>query len=156
MDIVERADVLRQSRVFRDLRTEDLVGIATLAHEHEWKSGEVLFPEEAPGGTVHLVVEGRVEARKGGRVLFVAERGNGVGSLSLLDGLPTDYEAVACTDSRTLSLLREELEEILAERQAVVTGVVQYLTGVVRGLNRRPEGDRDDEAAETRDEDDRD
>ncbi len=89
MVIVERAEVLRHTELFSNLRMEDLAGLAALVEEHEYSNQEVLFDEGEVGHELFIIVEGRVEAVKADRTLFTADPGRTVGDLSLLDGLPT-------------------------------------------------------------------
>ncbi len=147
MEVLERGEALRQAKIFRDLRVEDLAAIAALCEEREYKKGGVVFEEGAPGGTLHVVVHGKVEARKGKRTLFTAGPGRSVGSLSLLDGLPSNYTAVALESTRTLRLEREPFRTLLMERGPAVISVLEYITGVVRGLNEAPNRDDDGDRA---------
>ena len=140
MDVIERAELLSRAEMFCELSTEDLAGLATLMEEAEYAAGEEIFAEGDGGGVLYLVAEGRIEARKGDRVLFDADRGKSVGSLSLVDGLPTDYTAVAVEDTRALTLERAEFTRMLEERPPVARSVMTYLTSVIRGLNEPPGG----------------
>jgi len=139
MEVVERADYLGRAKIFNDLRTEDLAGIAALVEERRFDADRVLFEEGEAGGTLFVVTEGRIRAEKAGRTLFEAGPGRSVGSLSLLDGMPTNYRATAREPTRTLVLTRTEFTAILEERKRVAESVIGYLTGVVRGLNEGPE-----------------
>lgn len=138
MEIVERADVLRRTKLFQGVRAEDLAGIAALCREVSFEEGDTVFGEDEAGRGLFVVARGRIEARKGGRVLFTAEPGRSVGSLSLLDGRATDYRAVAVSPTEALTLGRTEFRRLLDERDAVRDAVIDYLTGVVRGLNEPP------------------
>jgi len=138
MDVVEHGEVLKKTKIFRSLRVEDIASIAALTEEVSFDAGDVLFEESAPGKELFVVSKGRVRASKGGRVLFEAGRGESVGSLSLLDGLPTDYQAKAIEDTVALRLEREPFTKLLKDRGQAVMAVIQYLTGVVRGLNENP------------------
>lgn len=142
MDMLKRGEVLRRAKIFESLRTEDLAAVAALTEERAFKKGQVIFEERDPGKALFVVVEGRIQATKGGRTLFEAVPGRSVGSLSLLDGLPTDYRAEAMEDTVTLHLEREPFKRFLQERGRAVISVLEYLTGVVRGLNEAP--DRED------------
>lgn len=139
MNIIERGEVLRTAKIFESLRVEELAAVAALTEEVRVKEGVVIFEEGGTGGTLYMVADGRVHALKGERVLFEARRGRSVGSLSLLDGLPTDYTAVAKEDSVLLRLEREPFLTFLKERSRAVPSVLSYLTGVVRGLNEAPD-----------------
>jgi len=135
MKLVERADVLRRTRLFQEVRTEDLIGVATLMREASFDEDDVLFDEGQPGGTLYVVVEGRIQALKEDRVLFTAEPDDSVGTLSLLDGFLTDYRAVARERTTALALDGEDFRNLLTAREDVTTSVIRYLAGIVRRLN---------------------
>ncbi len=116
MVIVERAEVLRHTELFSNLRMEDLAGLAALVEEHEYSNQEVLFDEGEVGHELFIIVEGRLEAVKAERTLFTADPGRTVGDLSLLDGLPTSYRAVAVKPTRRLVLGCEDFSNLLDER----------------------------------------
>lgn len=139
MDVLERGEVLGQAKIFASLRVEDLAAIAALTEKESFSEGDVLFEEGEPGRVLYVVVEGRVCAVKNDRVLFQAGRGRSVGSLSVLDGRPTDYQAKADGDTVALRLDREPFTRFLESRGTAVMSVMRYLTGVVRGLNEAPD-----------------
>ena len=132
MDIVERADFLRRTRIFSQLRTEDLAGLAALTEERRYGRGEVLFPEGSAESALYVVVQGKVEARRDGRVAREAGPAETVGDLALLDGRPTHYEAVAGEDTRALRLSREDFYNLMEDRFRVAREVMAYLAGVLR------------------------
>jgi len=132
MEIVQRADFLRRTRIFSGLRTEDLAGLAALTGEHRYRAGETLFHEGSTERALHVVVEGRVEARHDDVRVLEAGPGGTVGDLALLDGRPTHFAAVAVEDSRVLRLAREDFFNLLEERFRVARRVLSYLAGVVR------------------------
>ncbi len=140
MVIVERAEVLRHTELFSSLRMEDLAGLAALVEEREYSDQEVLFDEGAVGRKLFIIVEGQVEAVKADRTLFTADPGQTVGDLSLLDGLPTNYRAVAVKPTRTLILGCEDFYNLLDERSRVQRAVLTHMAGVVRRLNEQVEG----------------
>lgn len=143
MEIVERAEHLSRAKIFNDVRSEDLAGLAALVEERTFDANGVIFDQGEAGGVLYVVIEGRIEARKDDRVLFEAGPGRSVGSLSLLDGLPTDYRATALEPTRTLALTRGDFAAVMEERKPVARSVISYLTGVVRGMNEAPEGSRE-------------
>lgn len=139
MEIVKRAEYFAIAKMFENVRTEDLAGIATLAEEQDFEDGEVVFEVGERGRVLYLVTEGRIEASRDGRLLFTAQPGRSVGNLSFLDGLPTNYRAVAVGPTRTLTVSRESFSTVLEERARVAESVIAYLSGVVRGINESPD-----------------
>lgn len=139
MEIVDRAEVLRKTEIFEDLRTEELAGLAALVEERAYEKGETVFEQGGTGCELFIVLEGCVVARRGKRTLFRAEAGQTVGDLSLLDGRPRDYRAEAVADSRVLVLSRESFYSLMEERSRIARAMLSHLSRVIRRLNRRLE-----------------
>lgn len=134
MDILQRADVLRQSRLFQDLRGEELVGIAALVEEQRYKKGHELTGEAADG-FLYIVMEGKLGMRHDGKVIASAGPNEVFFEAGLLDGAEASSEILVMEDSRVLRLTREALTRIMEERFTVVRGLLSHLGGVVRSKN---------------------
>jgi CRP-like cAMP-binding protein len=134
MDILQRADVLRQSRLFQELRGEELVGIAALVEEQRLKKGHELTGEAADS-YLYIVVEGKLAMRRDGKVIATAGPGEVFFEPGLLDGAEAQSQIVIVEDSRVLRLTRQALTRIMEERFTVVRGLLSHLGGLVRGKN---------------------
>jgi AAA family ATP:ADP antiporter len=132
MDILQRADMLRQSSIFRDLRGEELAGIAALVEEQRYKKGHQLTGE-ATEGYLYVVVEGRLAMARGANVEASAGPGEVLFDPGLLDGLEPYNDMTATEDSRVLRLSRQAFTRIMEERFTVVRGLLAHLGGMVRG-----------------------
>ena len=132
MDILQRADVLRKSTVFRDLRGEELAGIAALVQEERYKKGRTLGGSEAAGGQLYIVLDGRLGVEKDGEVIHSAGPGEIFFDPALLDGREPEGEMVALEDARVLSLSRAAFTRIMEERFTVVRGLLNHLGELVR------------------------
>jgi AAA family ATP:ADP antiporter len=131
MDILQRADILRQSRIFHELRGEELVGIAALVEELRYKKGHALTGEAADG-YLYIVAEGRLGLRKDGKVFAEAGEGEVFFEPGLLDGAEAQSDIEVLEDSRVLRMTREALNRIMEERFTVVRGLLSHLGEVVR------------------------
>jgi CRP-like cAMP-binding protein len=132
MDILQRADILRQSRVFQDLRGEELVGIAALVDELRYKKGHAL-EGEAADGYLYIVVEGKLGMQRDGKLIGSAGSGELFFEPGLLDGHEAESQIVVLEDSRVLRLTRQALTRIMEERFTVVRGLLNHLGAMVRG-----------------------
>ncbi len=144
MDILDRADVLRKTDVFRELRGEELAGIAALMDEVRAEEGDPVGTEGSTGQLV-VVVRGRAVVRRGERVLHDAGPGEVLVAPGFLDGRPADSESVAVEDSVLLTLPRPAFQRLLEERFTVVRGLLAHLAAVLReegrgGPGEAPEG----------------
>lgn len=132
MEITERAEILRETELFADLRTEVLAGLAALMDERRYGGGDEVFSEGDLSAQLYVVADGAVEARQGGRVAFMAGTGESVGSLSLLDSEARHYTAVCVEPSRLLVLDQQDFFRLLEEEFGVVQAVLAHLAGEVR------------------------
>jgi AAA family ATP:ADP antiporter len=130
MDIVQRADMLRQNKVFHDLRGEELAGIAALVDEQRFKKGHKLTGEDE--SYLYIVVEGRLAMMRGEDSIASAGASEIFFDPGLLDGQESQNEMMALVDSRVLRLSRQAFTRIMEERFTVVRGLLSHLGEVVR------------------------
>lgn len=130
MDVLERADRIRRTLVFRELRGEELVGIAALMEERRYSKGEVLR-----GGAaleLHVVLEGRLEGRVDGEGPRVVAGADEVFvDAAFLTGGAASSTPTAAEATRTLSLDRAAFFRLMEERFTVVRGILAHLGEVV-------------------------
>jgi AAA family ATP:ADP antiporter len=137
LTLIERADFLKDVEVFSDVRTEDLAKIAAIVREREYDSGQVLFAEGDEGSELFFIVSGQVEAARHGDTAFVADRGETVGTLALIDDQPREFTATTTRHTRTLVIQRDDFFELMRDHFDLVEGLLTHLTDVVRRLNAR-------------------
>jgi hypothetical protein len=133
MDILDRADVLRKTSVFRELRGEELAGIAALLDEERYAAGDPILAAE-PTSRLYLVVSGRAGAQRNGRVLYEAGPGQILVDPAFLDGREPETQPIALEDTRVLVLSRLAFMRLMEERFTVVRGLMAHLANVVRVL----------------------
>ena len=131
MDILQRADTLRKSKVFGNLRGEELAGIAALVEEERCRKGEMLTGE-ALEDYLYVVVEGRIGTVKDDTLLASAGPGEVFFDAGLLDGLEPEGDLKALEDSRVLRLSRTAFTRIMEERFTVVRGLLAHMGDMVR------------------------
>lgn len=138
MDILDRADVLRNTSVFRELRGEELAGVAALLDEESYAVGDPILSEE-PTSRLYVVVSGRAGAQRNGRVLYEAGPGEILVDPAFLDGREAETQPIALEDTRVLVLSRMAFMRLMEERFTVVRGLMTHLANVVRVLGEADE-----------------
>jgi hypothetical protein len=134
MDIAVR---LQDAPVFGQLSTQQIVALADLLQEQSLKQDERVFALGEEGVGLYLVLEGRVELRRGELLLDEIGPGGFFGELSALDGLPRSADAVASEDTAVLRLERDDLLSMVEEVPGLAIGLVQLLSARVRRLQER-------------------
>ena len=131
---VERMLVVKSLPVLCDLEPDELATVAERARFRDYAEGETLFSGvDAPVTMIHLVVDGSVVEKRGGRPFRSHGPQHVVGGLEALAVAATDVVAVAETATRTLAIDREALREILADNFGVLGATLQ---GVAAALLR--------------------
>jgi hypothetical protein len=138
MDILDRADVLRKTSVFRELRGEELAGVAALLDEERYSAGDPILAEE-PTSRLYVVVSGKAGAQRNGRVLYEAGPGEILVDPAFLDGREPETQPIALEDTRVLVLSRLAFMRLMEERFTVVRGLMAHLAHVVRVLGEADE-----------------
>ena len=110
-----------QLSLFRFLEHNELCPVASRFCLKKFAAGETLWREDDPADYAAILVEGKVEIRKGMEfkdshiVLAVFDPGSLVGELSLLDDEPRAVTAVALEDVTLLALSGKALEALIAD-----------------------------------------
>jgi AAA family ATP:ADP antiporter len=133
MDILDRADLLRKTKVFGSLRGEELAGVAALLDEEQYEAGAPILAAE-PTSRLYVVCSGRAGAQRNGKILYSAGPGEILVDPAFLDGNEAETQPVALEATRVLVLSRLAFTRLMEERFTVVRGFMTHLAGVVRTL----------------------
>jgi CRP/FNR family transcriptional regulator, cyclic AMP receptor protein len=136
----QRADILSQSFVLRDLPRAELDRLVPYFKLRTYRRGYPLFHQGDPGESFHVIYEGRVKVLLPGdacsdTIVAILGPGQEFGELSLLDGEPRSATIVALEEVRTLSLSRPDFLELLRLHPGVVEAVLGGLARMVRRLD---------------------
>jgi len=106
-------ETIRQVEMFQGLSDAELGKIFQLAKPMDYKPGDIIVREAAPGGMLHVILEGEVEIRKkagdaGEKPLARFGSGGLFGEMSLFDGFPYSATVVAKEPTKTLSMFRND------------------------------------------------
>lgn len=126
---------------FSDSELEHLVGTGVT---RVFKAREMMFHEGDPGGSMYVVLSGRVKVSSfsaDGRevVLNFAGPGEVLGEITLLDGGPRTASACPLEPTRTFHLARKDLLPILQRNPSVALHIITVLCERLRQTNRMVE-----------------
>jgi hypothetical protein len=105
--IVEIA-LLRSLRIFGALPAPALEGLARSLEPVRLAAGEVLIREGEPGDRFYAVADGRLQVTIGGTPVASNVRGDGIGEIALLYGVPRTATVTATSPATVLALSRED------------------------------------------------
>ncbi|MGE5190189.1 MAG: Crp/Fnr family transcriptional regulator [Gemmatimonadota bacterium] len=128
--------------LFRCLEPGDFKRLEGCLVRRRYPGGQVLFHMGDDGGSLHIVVRGRVKvaipSSSGGElILAILASGELLGELSLFDGKPRSATVQALEDTETLCLHREDLMALLRNRFGAVEKILEVLAGRIRDADKQ-------------------
>ncbi|MFB6344514.1 MAG: cyclic nucleotide-binding domain-containing protein [bacterium] len=132
----ETFQLLKNTPIFRDLRSSDYRKLADLLHESHYQEGERVFSEGDPSSAIYIARQGSVrlfrEDATGNRVeLHTISEGDFFGELALCRGIERSSSAEAKTELTLMGIFRQELEEFIQKEPqsglAIYRNIVQVL-----------------------------
>ena len=119
----ERARWLGEVELLAPLSPEEREHLAAEARTLLYGPGETILRAGAEGGSMFVVLRGRVEIRipQNGRSIRVAEITSGevIGEMSLLTGEPRSADVRAMGEVELIEVRRAEMKDLLAENEAL-------------------------------------
>jgi len=140
MSTIERVVALQRVALFADVPGRTLAALARRASEVEVATGTLVIAEGAVEEHLYAVVRGRLRVHHGERTITVLGAGSTVGELAALVPEPRTASVTALEPTVLLRIDRPLLEELLADRPALATGIIAALVAMVRE-RARAEGD---------------
>jgi CRP-like cAMP-binding protein len=135
----------RSFGMFETLDDGTLSIISGLAQRRQWQAGETIFHRGDPGDYLIALADGRVRLSVGtarGRelVLRMAEPGELLGEIALLDAAPRSADAVAAINTVGYVLHRNQLGPVIQSGPAFLQAVTHYLCRRLRETTDQMEG----------------
>jgi CRP-like cAMP-binding protein len=132
-------DALRTSPLLAALGDEQLAGLARVARERTFGSGETMIEEgKERAQAMFVILEGTAEVRTGGRTVASLEAGDHVGEMALVLADQTrTADVVATSDVRVVQLSRWDFLPYLKTNPDVALAVIAELAQRLDDANRR-------------------
>ena len=140
MTTIERVVALQRVAMFADVPGRTLAAVAQRATEVEVAAGEIVIVEGAMEDHLFAVVQGRLRVHHGDRTIVDLGAGSTVGELAALVPEPRSASVTALEPTMLLRIDKAVLDELLADRPALASGIIAALVAMVRGAaaRRRP------------------
>jgi len=131
------AAFLAEIPLFASMDDEERTALAAILGQARAEAGQVLYEFGAPGGTMHIILDGEVEISlvddDGEKmVLDILRGGDYFGELSLLDGGTRSATVTALRPTDTLTLERPGLLALLVQRPHMAQDMLVELVKVIR------------------------
>lgn len=130
------AEQLKKIPLFEGVSDADLRRIADSAKERRFDAGTAIVSAGEPGHGFYLILDGRLEVRKGGRTIATLGPGDYFGELALIRETPRTATVVAKDPTTCLALARWDFKGIVVSNPSIAIRLLETVA------NRLP----DDEA----------
>lgn len=130
LNLVERIEVLRGSRIFRKATVQSLVRLALLATEIHLEAGETLFRRGGAAGKFHFVAQGVIEATHDSpRLIARFDGGDLVCGYGALGNADNQYVARALAPTVVFAYCEEDFFDVMEEHFDLTRSVLSAIAG---------------------------
>lgn len=123
---------LKWAPLFSGCNARQLRSIMARAKEEQFDSGARILEEGERGFDLYLILNGKVEVRRGDHVLAMLEAGNFFGEMAALEEAPRSAGVFARESTRCLRVSLQELREIISSNPDIAMKMLQELSHRLR------------------------
>ena len=134
---VERLLFIRAVPIFRELRDDFLVRLASVMDELSFPNSHSIFTEGQEGRSLYIVVSGKVKVHLADRELAKLEQGACFGEMSLFDAEPRSASVTTLEICECLMLTQMQLYDAIDETPDIAINIIRLLSRRIRELNQK-------------------
>jgi CRP-like cAMP-binding protein len=141
LSTIEKVIFLKKVPFFQSMTIDQLKAIATVCEEELFEEDTVIFEQDDLGGTLYVIVSGKVgiehEGTRKGSVVRVATLGahSYFGEMTLFDNSPRTASAIALQDTLTLRLRHEPVVALARQHPGLSLELIKVLSQRLRESN---------------------
>jgi len=132
---IERLLLVRGVPIFKELRDEFLVRLASIMNEVSYPTGKMIFAQGQEGRSLYIVVAGRVRVHLEDKDLAILDKGSCFGEMSLFDAEPRSASVTAISGCDCLILTQQQLYEAIDETPDIAVNIIRLLSRRIRSQN---------------------
>ena len=133
---VDRLLFVRAVPIFKELRDDFLVRLASIMDELSFPTNHRIFTEGEEGRALYIVVSGRVRVHLKSQNLTTLEKGTCFGEMSLFDAEPRSASVTTLTPCDCLMLTQQQLYEAIDETPGIAVNIIRMLSRRIREINK--------------------
>ncbi len=137
---IEKVLILRNTPIFDSVKEEQLVDVAARAEPIELGAGTTLFERGQAGNAMYVVVEGRIKAHIGEKVLAELGPNDVVGEMAALDPEPRSASVTAIEPTLLLRISNQNLQLLIDHNPDVARGIIKVLCTRLRHQDTKAAG----------------
>lgn len=134
---VDRLLFVRGVPIFKELRDDFLVRLASIMDELSFPAKHTIFTQGQEGRSLYILVSGHVRVHIGDRELAQLEQGACFGEMSLFDAEPRSASITTLDSCECLMLTQQQLYEAIDETPGIAVNIIRLLSRRIRELNQK-------------------
>ncbi|MGK7900098.1 MAG: Crp/Fnr family transcriptional regulator [Hormoscilla sp.] len=134
---VDRLLFVRGVPIFKELRDDFLVRVASIMDELSFPAKHTIFTQGQEGRSLYIVVKGRVRVHIGDRDVAQLSEGDPFGEMSLFDAEPRSASVTTIDKSECLMLTQQQLYDAIDETPGIAINIIRMLSRRTRELNQK-------------------
>ncbi|MBW4565531.1 MAG: cyclic nucleotide-binding domain-containing protein [Mojavia pulchra JT2-VF2] len=132
---VDRLLFVRRVPIFKELRDDFIVRLASVMSELTFPSNYTIFRQGEEGRSLYIVVSGRVKVHIGDKQLAEVDKGKYFGEMAVFDTQPRSASATTLEPCDCLELTQEQLYDAIEETPEIAVNIIRELSRLIRRLN---------------------
>jgi CRP/FNR family transcriptional regulator, cyclic AMP receptor protein len=134
----DAVDVMAGVPYFDGLNDKARKSIANEGKVIDYEAGKIIVGEGGTGVGFYLVLDGKVEVRKGAKVLAELGKGQFFGEMSLIDGLPRSADVYAVAPTKCWVLASWSFAGVLKAHPEIAAPMLKELVKRLRSAQSSP------------------
>jgi CRP/FNR family transcriptional regulator/CRP/FNR family cyclic AMP-dependent transcriptional regulator len=126
------ASALGSVPFFSGLNAKQLKMVVETGRELSYNQGDTIVEEGKMGVGFYMIIDGKVEVRKGGKVLATLSKGQFFGEMSLIDEKPRSADVVAVQPTKCFTLSTWVFSALIKEHPEFVFPMLKELVKRLR------------------------
>lgn len=131
----ERLLLVRGVPIFKELRDDFLVRLASIMEERSFRVRDTILTEGQEGRSLYVIASGEVLVHSGRQELARFKKGDFFGEMSLFDAEPRSASVTAIEPCDCLVLTQQQLYEAIDETPGISLNIIRIFSRRVRELN---------------------
>ncbi|ASC72934.1 hypothetical protein XM38_038940 [Halomicronema hongdechloris C2206] len=132
---VHRLLFIRGVPIFKELRDDFLVRLASVMEEVSFGSHDTVIVEGQEGRALYILVSGRLSVHLKGQELAQLEPGACFGEMSVFDAEPRSASVTTLDPCDCLVLTQQQLYDAIEETPDIAVNIIRLLSRRIRELN---------------------
>lgn len=139
---VDRLLFIRNVPIFKELRDDFLVRLASVMDEVLFDSNYTIITEGQEGRAMYIVVSGQVSVHIQGQQVAQLEKDDCFGEMSVFDAEPRSASVTTITPCECLVLTQQQLYDAIDETPGIAVNIIRLLSRRIRELNQEINGQK--------------